>query len=253
MSAVGGTVTAKLVDQDGAPVAGQPVYICGIDICSAPGKSAADGSVSITTNLMMKKPAFKFGDAVAYSELAIPLTMATTAIGTVGTGKLPASGPVLTAGADAVSGDVTLSIPAGAAITIDDLIYDTPDKQQFRAVSIPVAQEGPVLDPVKVNGVSAAFELVYAIGPAQTTLCPAAEVTVALPNAKMMPNDLGWAPKTKIEFWVMTVDVGQTYAPYAGWAKASDGVVSDDGKTASTVDGGGLNYLDNFAIRKSGP
>ena len=43
------------------------------------------------------------------------------------------------------------------------------------------------------------------------------------------------------------------YAPYGGWAKASDGVVSDDGKTASTVDGGGFIYLDNFAIRKSTP
>ena len=29
-------VTAKIVDETGAPVVGQPLYICGIDICSNP-------------------------------------------------------------------------------------------------------------------------------------------------------------------------------------------------------------------------
>src|SRR5262245_4154598 len=37
------SVTAIVVDQNGAPVADQPVYICGTDICSDPGKTGADG------------------------------------------------------------------------------------------------------------------------------------------------------------------------------------------------------------------
>lgn len=238
----GGSVTAKLIDQNGAPIADQPVFICGIDLCSSPGKSAADGTVTISTPLMMKKPAFKFGDAVAYSELAIPLTMATTAIGTVGTAKLPAAGVALAAGADATSGGVTISIPAGAGVAFKELTYDTPEKQKFRAVELPAAQEAQVLDPVQINGMPAGFELIFGIGPAATTICPAAKVTV--------PNSKGWAAGTLAEFWVMTIETGQEFAPYAGWAKASDGVVSADGKTVSTADGGGFIYLDNFAVRK---
>ena len=42
------------------------------------------------------------------------------------------------------------------------------------------------------------------------------------------------------------------WAPYAGWAKASDGVVSGDGASAATLDGPqqGFPLLENFAIRK---
>ena len=67
----------------------------------------------------------------------------------------------------------------------------------------------------------------------------------------MMPNDLGWAPGTAVEFWIMTTDTGQEYAPYAGWAKMSDGAVSADGTRASTSSGQGLRLLETFAIRRA--
>ena len=65
----------------------------------------------------------------------------------------------------------------------------------------------------------------------------------------MMPNDMGWAPGTAVEFWVMTIDSAQTYAPYAGWAKMSGGTVSTDGKSVSTTEG--FVLLQTFAIRKA--
>lgn len=219
------------------PVPDQPLYICGIDICSNAAKTDANGVATISTNFMMKKPAFKFGDALHYAELAVPLTMPTTALMTLGTGKFPAIGAALTPGTSAVSAGVTVEVPAGGSIGIDALTYDTPEKQQLRAVAIPVAQEGPVLDPMALG-----FEMLYGIAPAETILCPAARVTV--------PNTPAWAAGTAVEFWTMTVDVGQSYAPYAGWAKASDGVVSADGATVSTSDGGGFVYLDTFGVRK---
>jgi hypothetical protein len=248
---VGGSVTAKIVDETGAPVAGQPVYICGLNICSNPGTSGANGSVSIATTLMEQKPAFKFGDSVAYAELAIHLTMATTDFtmgGTqvLATGKLSDKpGATLTPGGDATSGDVTISLPAGASVGINTLVYDTPDKQKLRSVSIPLTNVGPVLDPVMVGDAGAGFALLYGVAPAETTICPAAKVKVALPGS------LGWAPGTAVEFWIMTTDTAQTYAPYAGWAKMSDGVVSADGASVSTVDGQGFIFLENFAIRKA--
>jgi hypothetical protein len=234
----GGSVTATIVDEKGMPVAaGQPIYICGTDICSDPGKTDATGHVTISTSLMMKSPAFKFGDAVTYAEFAIPLTTSTITFPLVGTGKLPATGGVFKAGADAVSGGVTISVPTGGSVSVNELVYDTTAKQQLRAVLLPLTNEAPVLAPTALG-----FEVLYALGPAGTLFCPAARVSV--------PNTAQWAAGTAVEFWVMTIDVGQEYAPYAGWAKASDGVVSADGMTVATSDGAGFLYLDNFGIRK---
>lgn len=236
------SVTATIVDQTGAAVANQPVFICGTDICSAPGTTGADGKVTITTNLTMKKPAFKFGDAVTYSELSIPISMTDTNVGTVGTPKLPATGPALVAGMDATVGNIKLSIPAGAGIVVNELLYDTPEKQQLRVVEMPLTNLGPVLTPVQIDGAPANFEVLYGLSPAGTTVCPAAKITV--------PNTKAWPAGTQVEFFVTTVDTAQEFAPYAGWAKMSDGAVSADGTTVSTADGGGFIYLDNFAIRK---
>ena len=59
----------------------------------------------------------------------------------------------------------------------------------------------------------------------------------------------GWAPGAAVEFWVMTTDVGQTWAPYAGWRRISDGAVGNDGMHAATTDGQGFDFLQTFAVR----
>jgi hypothetical protein len=254
-SVAGGSVKAVLVDETGAPVAvGQPLYICGINICSDPAATTANGGATLATNLSMKKPAFKFGDAVTYAEFAIPLTMNPTDFTATGTGKIATAklggkpGATIAANMSAQSGDVTLILPAKANIGINELIYDTDDNQKFRAVNVPLTNLGPVLAPVTIAGAPNDFKLVYGVSPSGTTICPAATLTVALSHATTMPNDLGWLPGAAVEFWIMTVDTAQTYAPYAGWAKASDGAVSADGKSVSTV-GQGIIDLENFAIR----
>jgi len=65
-----------------------------------------------------------------------------------------------------------------------------------------------------------------------------------------VPNDPMWAAGTDVEFYIHSVDVGQDWAPYAGWAKVSDGKVSADGKTISTAAGQGLPVLEVFGIQK---
>lgn len=250
----GGSVMAKIVDETGAPVPNQPIFICGTDLCSPAATTGADGTASISTSTTMKNRAFKFGDSLAYAELSIPLKLAASTFMTLATGKLSDKpGADLQPGTDATSGDVTISIPSDASVVIPLLIYDTCEAQKLRTVSIPLTNLGPVLDPVMVNGSPAGFALVYGLAPAGTTVCPAAKVTVALPHKTMTPNDLGWTPGADVEFWITTVDPSGVYAPYAGWAKASDGKVSADGMTASTVDGGGLVFLDNFAVRLKAP
>jgi hypothetical protein len=251
----GFSVTAKIVDETGAPVVGQPLYICGLNICSGKGMTQAGGVATITASAAMMKPAFKFGDAVSYAEMAIPLTMKTNDFTMGGTMLLATAnlankpGAALTPGTSATSGDVTIAIPAGATVGIDTLTYTTSDSEKLRTAGIPLANVGPILDPVMAGGAPADFKLLYGLAPAETTVCPAAQVTVALPHVSQTPNDLGWAPGTAVEFWIMTIDTGQTYAPYAGWARMSDGTVSADGTTVSTVDGQGFIFLESFAIR----
>jgi hypothetical protein len=205
----------------------------------------------MSTNLKMTKPAFKVGDAFTYAEIAIPLTGLTTDLtagGTkvINTAKLAdAPGVALTPGTTGTSGDVTITIPAGASVSIDQLVYATPAQQLFHAVSIPLANETPWLAASGHDD----FGLLYGVGPAETPVCPGAQITVALPHVTTTPNDLGWQPNAAVEFWIMTIDTGQTYAPYAGWAKISDGTVSADGTTVSTDAAGGFIYLQTFAIR----
>jgi hypothetical protein len=248
VSGQGGTISATIVDQTGTAVSNQPTYICGINLCSDPHITPTNGSVNYGTSLNMTKPAFKFGDTVNYAEFAIPLTPgSTTNFGTLMTGKFPAvgSGSTMTAGANAVSGDVTISFPAGASIAIDTLVYDSSDLQKLRTVRVPInAQTLPLL-PCPDCG----FQLLYGLTPAETILCPKAKVTVALPHQNQSPNDFGWTAGAAVEFWVMTTDTGQQYAPYAGWRKISGGVVSNDGTSVSTSPGEGFEFLENFAIR----
>jgi hypothetical protein len=244
------SVTAKIVDQNGAPVVGQPALICGLNVCSDRGMTKADGTISISTNLSEKRPAFKVGDALNYAEIAIQLTTTTTDLTAGGTAVITTAnfqgvaGQALNPGNSATSGDVTVAVPANATVSFD-LIHGTPDQQLFRSVNIPMANEGPWL----ASSGKTEFKLLYGVAVAETSICPAAKVTVNLPHATTMPNDFGWAPGAAVEFWIMTTSAGQEYAPNGGWAVMSDGTVSADGKSVSTVDGQGFVLLENFAIR----
>ncbi len=241
VGAVPGAVTATIVDQLGAPVASQPIYLCGLDICSDPKTTDAQGNASISTTLSEKRAAFKFGDTLAYAEFAIPVATSMMALGTITTAKFPTNGGTLTPGASTSSGNVTVTLAANTDVEIDQIVYETAQQQEFRAVEIPIVAATPLLGSVQVGGQSAGFGVLYAVSPAETTFCPAAKVSV--------PNDVHWAANAAVEFWITTTDTGQTYAPYAGWAKVSDGAVSSDGATISTAVGQGLPLLEHFAIR----
>jgi hypothetical protein len=245
LSEPAGAVTATFLDTVGAPVAAQPAYICGIDLCSAPTFSGTQGQVALSPALSMKRRAFKFGDAINYASFALPLSGTSTVFGSLPLGRLPATGAALTPGTTATSGDVSVDVPVGAVVAIDTLTYSTAAQQTLRTAAIPVTTGAALLASAPASG----FKLLYGLGPAETTICPPAKVTVALPHATSAPNDFGWAAGAAVEFWVASTDVGQRFSPYAGWAKMSDGVVSADGKSVSTLAGQGFAALEAFAVR----
>lgn len=231
-----GMVNATVLDPMGAPVPMLLAQVCGLNLCIN-GTTGANGHVIVNVNTSLTQPAFKYGEGYTFARFAQPLpTQAPIVIPVAVTVALPAVGVDFVPGKDAISGGVTLSIPAGGVVEVDTLTYDMPDKQLFRAAEIPIAKAPAAVDPA-LN-----LEMLFGVGPVETTFCPSAGVTV--------PNTPSWPAGTAVEFYVHGVDVSEDFAPYGGWAKASDGAVSADGKTVSSAAGGGLPVLTAFGVRK---
>ena len=142
---------------------------------------------------------------------------------------------MLAKGTKATSGDVTLTLDAAAQVVINTLVYDEPDKQKFRSVTLPADKEAQVL----AN--SPGLDLLYGVAPTQTQICPSAAVTI--------PNDKGWTAGASVDFYIQSLDVGEGFSPYAGWARISGGTVSADGKTITTNPGEGFPVIETFGVR----
>ncbi len=232
-----GVVTAKLIDQDGNPASGVAVFVCGTDICTSPAKSGGDGAASIPANQTLKAPAFKYGDGLDWAKFAQPVPAGDTAVGTVAALKLPAvgTGDMFAVGASAKSNGVTIDVPAGGSVTVDELTYEDPSTQTFRVALLPADAVAPAVDP------ALGLEIVYGAAPMETEFCPAATLHA--------PNTLGWAAGAAVELFIHGLEVGQEWAPYGGWAKVSDATVSADGKEIVTAEGQGIPLLSTFGFR----
>lgn len=91
-SGPGGSVSATVVEQNNAPVSGQPAYLCGLNICAAPKSTNAGGGVTISTSITMTRPAFHVGDGINYPIVAVQLPPnVTTNFGTLQSGAFPAT------------------------------------------------------------------------------------------------------------------------------------------------------------------
>jgi hypothetical protein len=232
-----GSVSATIVDLTGAPVPGEMAIVCGRDLCSSPGTTSASGAVTVGSGAMtMMTPMFRYGDAFAWTQFLVPVTAATTSLGTLVTAPLPSAGMPWMPGADVSSGEMTLSVPAGGSVVVDTLTYDTPDKQRFRAVPIPIEKE------TAIPGIASnQLLMLFGVGPAGTLFCPPAAVSV--------PNTLGWPAGTPVEFLILGDDPLQRWAPYGDWTVISDGTVGPDGTTIVTSPGEGFPVLSVFGVR----
>lgn len=223
--------TGTVHDLAAAPIGNLPVTILGVDLALA-GKTSGAGGFSLAINQNLKRPALIFGDGLTYARLAAPVTTGAPDLALVDA-PLPATGAAIAAGATATSGPLTLAVPTGASVAIDTLTYDTPDKQQLRAVAIPIASESAVV-PAAMN-----FELLIGVAPVDSLFCPPATLTV--------PNSPGWPANAAVEVFGLETDVGQEWAPFGQWGKLADGHVSADGLTISAP----LAVLKNLALRRA--
>jgi hypothetical protein len=235
-----GTVSARLLDGD-EPVPGVHVTLCGVDVCSRPYESSSDGEVAITFGTPVTKAAFKYGNGLEHVELAIPVTGATDGVdlGDLPVWRLPEVGSPIAPGLRSESNGVAIELAANATTDVDELLppYDSPETSAFRAVAIPAAEL-----PAGVEQ-GQGLELVFGLSPIGASLCPAAVLE--------LPNTLGWAPGTEVEFLLEGFGVLelQFWAPYAEWAVFATGEVDASGERLVTTEGG-LPLISNVGVRR---
>jgi hypothetical protein len=233
-----GSVRAQLLDLEGNPAVETP-QVCGIDVCVFIEDVDSAGGLSIPIGRSLDRPAFKNGIGLNYARFAYSLPdQAEHDLGVFRTVRLPDfdQGMPLVAGSEARSGSATLALSADAKLEIDILTYTNDEERTFRAAAVPVSQAPPAVDP------ALGFELLIALSPVDTVICPPARLSVA--------NSAGWAATTVVEFFVHGVSIDEQWAPYGGWTKVSEGSVSADGTLITTAESGGVPVLGVIGIRR---
>jgi hypothetical protein len=229
-------VSAVVLDTSGEPVSELLAQVCGTDLCIN-AQTDQLGAVRVTADELITKPAFKYGDGVTHAKFAQPLASGVNELGNVTTVAFPALslGAPLVPGASSASGAVTLTLQPGTVVEIDPFDYPELEQQTFRAAVMPALSAPAAVDE------TLGLELIVALAPVQTTFCPAAALAV--------DNQAGWAPGSAVEFFLHGVDIEEQWAPYAGWAKVSDGTVSADGARVETSLDGGIPVLSVVGVR----
>jgi hypothetical protein len=227
-------VQATARDEDGSPIADFDMQLCGVDTCLF-GTTSVVGTVNFNQGAgdgTVDRPLFKPGDSLVLGKIGYLYDGQTPFEGIFP--RLVDSDTALAAGASVTAAGATIEVPAGGVVVVDDLIYDSPEKQTFRAASIATD------DVAAVTG-DASFAMVYALGPNETLFCPPAKLT--------LDNYAGLAANAEVEFFVQEVNIAQHFGAYGTWNKIGEGTVSADGQTVSTNDDEGLPVLLAVAVR----
>jgi len=216
---------AQLVDTAGAPVAGEPLLLCGSNICSRPERTDAQGRAHFHLCLSMVEPALKFLGDGSYVSFAVAMTTPAQTFPPVTVVPLPAQGSPFPNGAGSVrSGPVTLEIIAPPQF--DPTLPSGPDSVEFRAAAVTPLQAPPGLDP------SFAIEALWGLAPVNARLAPPGTLTI--PN----PDPLAWTAGARVDFVMNGLDESaKPAAPYGGWGVVGTGTVSAGGQTITTDTG----------------
>jgi hypothetical protein len=238
------SVTAHLIDPEGAAAPNNQGTICGINLCSNPAVSDAQGDMTITsTATPLEDVRFNTGfNGRGYAKLTAPIPGDPTYdFGDVRVFPLPAfnTGAMITAGQDATNGGVTLRVPVGAAVEFDMLNLIDPADHKFVATVVDISafppEEMPAFDP------ALGLQVVIGLGALDTHICPAAGLT--------FNNVANWAANAEVEIYIHGTKTFDHYALYGSWAKVADAVVSADTMTVSTVADQGIEVLTTFGAR----
>lgn len=233
------TFETKLLDMMGAPVAGETVFYCGTNLCTAPLPSDAQGTVRAEICAWFVRGALKYRGAghVSFTTLAPlgpnPVIPPATLV------PLPMQGVDLpgSSGGDVTSGGVTLTVPPNAKITFDPGEPMSVDLERFRAAAIPAAIAPPLIDPMLK------LEVFWGLAPVNGTIVP-------LPALKI-PNSKGWPANATVEVFLNGNDSYEATPPipWGDWGPIGTAHVSADAQWVTTDVGGGIPRLGIVAFR----
>jgi hypothetical protein len=244
-----GDVTALVQDLNNAAAANITADVCGTNLCLF-AETDAQGNLNVQgNNTDLNDVRLLYGDGHDFVKMGAELpSVPTAAFNTINAVRLPATGaqmPCLPAAtkSDCVAaagtfthGDVTFEIGADTVVDYDGILYVSDAEKDFRTVTFQ-GSDGvmPALDP------SLNLAVYFGTAPINTEFCPPAKMTV--------PNSEAWTAGAAVEFYLHGTLTFSHWAPYGGWAKISDGVVSSDGLTVSTNDGDGIPVLGLIGVR----
>lgn len=210
-----GSVDVTVEDETGAPVANEPLLLCGVDLCSVPTNSNAMGQATLVSPAAtLDRPLLKPNNSLNFAKVGYLYESGPTLTGVFP--RMVDGGAAITAGSSVEAGDATLTIPAGGVVVIDELTYFEPDQQTFRGVV--------VSDQVAIAQIiGAGYAQVVGLGPVDTLICPSASLSV--------PNDAGLGANTVVEVYGQELSIFESFGPYGEWSLITEGVVSADGAT----------------------
>lgn len=232
------SVQASLVDTTGAPIVGQPLLVCGDNLCSLPGVTNSGGSTQFFLCEQMILPALKLIGGPAYVSFASAVTQENTMFAPITVFAYPATGAAFPTGAGTVtSGPVSLQVAAGA-VKFDSSQPDDANTKSFRAAQVDVTKL-PVPLPSSVT-----LPVVWGLAPVNATLTP--------PGTLSIPNTAMWAAGAKVDLYQNGVDpIAGAAVPYGQWGSVGTGTVSADGSTitSDTGAGNGISILSMVGAR----
>ncbi|MCC6216003.1 MAG: hypothetical protein IT376_14145 [Polyangiaceae bacterium] len=248
----------RVVDTSGAPVAGVFASVCGA-VCYAPPPgevTPADGTFAFPVGAPLSPSEFStlvHGRPVwAGFYLPLPATLtATLDLGELPVVALPPSGPRLAVKGDgapaqrAVSGELTLIVPAGTELRLDveDAALGAAG-QELKVARVPAAALGRFV-PAELGAVAA-----WAISPFEATLRVVATGEPGLAQVEL-ENVTALPAGTRVELLALGSYLFPEWVPPATWASVAAGAVSADGARVELDPGQGLRHLTAVAVKVS--
>jgi len=231
-----GTVTALLLDQDGAAAADAKVQLCGTDLCIVDSNSGVDGSVSMAGGADTTiDPAIKYGKGGAkFAKFAALVETPNEAFGTINIIKMPATGAALAEG-DNTSAEVTVTLEAGTDIRTELDLQG--DDLNYRAAVISLTANPTLVFPALDDSLN--LEMLVAVTPQDTLVCPGADLS--------FPNTESWADGSDVEIYIHGTRTFNHYAPYGEWSLIAEATVN--GNRVELKDGESVEVLGVFGAR----
>ncbi len=236
-------LTGQVLDEQREPVPNTHAQACAVNVCIFGTTDelgfalvpVPDGSVEA------QRLAFKYGDGLRVGQFARLLDGGPEfELGVQRTLNLTAGRDVFEPGETVSSAGVELSLVEGTSIELDLLTFPEDEAERFVAGTFADPDDWPeALSPMLERGMLIA---VVGVGPLKTSFCPAARLSVPMPDGAELE------PGTPVDFYLHITDTANAWGLYGDWAKVSSGYVSDDGEHLVTADDEGIPQLGMLAV-----